>query len=509
LQSLLLHRLRIFTSIIAASVAVYWFLVFPSHPLWNRAGPQDWSAAVDPLLTLGVPWAVAALAALVLWLRPPASPVGLRAIELLVTGLLVAGFLRITLSTYETLAQAVDDPSRGSVNVSTERFALRWVYVVIAYGTLIPNTWRRCLAVVGVIWVSPLVLVAVLSLWGRPLPADVALQVLGGLAFWVGVAVAIVVFTSYRIEFLGRQADEARRLGQYVLKERLGAGGMGEVYLAVHVLLRRPCALKLVRPERAGDPRHLSRFELEVRTTATLTHTNTVQVFDYGHTEDGTFYYVMEYLPGLTLGELVKRHGPLPAGRAIHFLRQLCGALGEAHAIGLIHRDIKPSNVIVCQRGGVDDTAKLLDFGLVLPPTGGPDDEKLTQEGAIPGTPAYMSPEQAGGEENVDARSDLYSVGALAYFLLTGQPPFADRSPARVLAAHLYEPPVPLTQHRPEVPGDLQAVVMRCLAKEPIERFADAESLEAALANCHSCGEWSSKEAARWWRGQADAKGSG
>jgi serine/threonine-protein kinase len=505
----LLRRLRIFTSILAAGGAIYWGLLFRSHPLWTRAGTQDWSAAADPLLTLGVPWAVAVLAALVLWQHPPVSPVGLRAIELLVTGLLVAAFLRIMIATYQTLEQAGDNPSREAVRVYTESFALRWVCGVLAYGTLIPNTWRRCLAVVGAMGLSPLILVAVLSLWVRPLPAHAALQVTGGLAFWVGLAVAIVVFTSYRIEFLRRQADEARRLGQYVLKAPLGAGGMGEVYLADHVLLRRPCALKLIRAERAGDPKVLLRFEREVRTTATLTYPNTVQVFDYGHAEDGIFYYVMEYLPGLTLGELVKRHGWLPPGRVIHFLRQLCGALAEAHAIGLIHRDIKPSNVIVCQRGGVDDTAKLLDFGLVLPPAGGADDEKLTQEGAIPGTPAYMSPEQAGGEENVDTRSDLYSVGALAYFLLTGQPPFAGRSPAKVLAAHLYESPVPLTQHRPDVPGDLQAVVMRCLAKEPVERYADAESLEAALASCHSAGAWSAKEAARWWRCQAGANGPG
>src|SRR5262249_40413186 len=159
-------------------------------------------------------------------------------------------------------------------------------------------------------------------------------------------------------------------------------------------LLRRPCAIKLIRPDRAGEPKHLLRFEREVQTTATLTHPNTVQIFDYGHAEDGTFYYVMEYLPGLTLEQLVKEHGPLPPARAIHFLRQVLGALREAHAIGLIHRDIKPGNVMVCERGGWHDTAKLLDFGLVMPPGQGQVSEKLTQDGAIAGTPAYMSPEQ-------------------------------------------------------------------------------------------------------------------
>ena len=213
---------------------------------------------------------------------------------------------------------------------------------------------------------------------------------------------------------------------------------MGEVYLAKHVLLRRPCAIKLIRSDRARNPEHLLRFEREVQTTATLTHPNTVQVFDYGHAEDGTFYYVMEYLPGLTLDQLVTRGGPLPPTRAIHLLRQVCGALREAHALGLIHRDIKPSNVIVCERGGQRDTAKLLDFGLVLPPAGSPDGQNLTQEGTVAGTPAYMSPEQAANQQNIDARSDIYGVGALAYFLLTGQPPFAGRSPVETLAAHLY-----------------------------------------------------------------------
>src|SRR5262249_55874885 len=157
------------------------------------------------------------------------------------------------------------------------------------------------------------------------------------------------------VSLLREQAFEARKLGQYQLKERLGSGGMGEVYLAEHVLLRRPCAIKLIRPDQAVDGTSLARFEREVRASATLTHWNTIEIYDYGHAEDGTFYYVMEYLPGLSLQELVDRHGPLPAGRAVYLLRQVCAALREAHAIGLIHRDIKPSNILACERGGVHD----------------------------------------------------------------------------------------------------------------------------------------------------------
>jgi serine/threonine-protein kinase len=267
------------------------------------------------------------------------------------------------------------------------------------------------------------------------------------------------------------------------------------VYRAEHALLRRPCALKLIRPEKAGDPDTLRRFEREVQTTSTLTHPNTVQVFDYGHTADGTFYYVMEYLPGLTLEELVRRHGPLSPARAVHFLRQVCAALGEAHTRGLTHRDIKPGNVMVCERGGVLDFVKVLDFGLVRV-TEDAADGTLTREGTVTGTPAYLSPEQAGGEGVIDALSDIYSVGALAYFLLTGQPPFAGRSPAKMLAAHLYETPAPLPA---DIPPDLAVVVMRCLAKAPVERWPDAASLETALAET-SAPAWTAHDATAWWQ---------
>jgi serine/threonine-protein kinase len=275
---------------------------------------------------------------------------------------------------------------------------------------------------------------------------------------------------------------------------------MGEVYLAEHLLLRRPCAVKLIRPEQAGDPTNLQRFEREVQAMATLTHWNTVEIFDYGHADDGTFYYVMEYLPGRNLEQLVNRYGPLPPARAIHLLRQVCGALHEAHNVGLLHRDIKPSNVIACERGRIHDVAKLLDFGLVH--AEGPDglDVTLSQEGSIRGTPSYMSPEQAGGGLAIDPRTDIYSLGAVAYFLLTGRPPFVRETAMQTLAAHMHLTPAPPTALRPGLPDDLVAVVLRCLAKDPADRPPSAEALEEALASCRDAGGWTERDAQRWWR---------
>jgi len=320
----------------------------------------------------------------------------------------------------------------------------------------------------------------------------------------LALACAIAIYGSHRISTLGQAAFEARKLGQYYLKQPLGSGGMGQVYLAEHRLLRRPCVVKVIRPDRCQDPAMLARFEREVHAMAQLSHWNTVEVFDYGRAADGTFYYVMEYLPGMTLGEAVERHGPLPPARAVYLLRQVCAALREAHAAGLIHRDIKPGNIMVCQRGGLSDVIKLLDFGLVRP-LAASEGDRLTLTGTIAGTPGYMSPEQAAGQEDLDARTDIYSVGAVAYFLLAGRPPFDADTPWQTLAAHLYEPVTPLSQVRADIPGDLEAVVLRCLRKEPPARYPDADSLDAALDGCEAAGGWTAASAAAWWQAISSA----
>ena len=310
---------------------------------------------------------------------------------------------------------------------------------------------------------------------------------------------AISAFGAHTISRLRQQVVEARQLGQYRLGRRIGSGGMGDVYLAEHQLLKRPCAVKLIRPGELLKAGTIKRFEREVRINATLSHPNIVEIFDYGRTEDGVYYYVMEYLPGLSLAELVARHGPLPPERAVYLLRQVCLALHEAHEAGVIHRDIKPSNIFAARRGGRDDVAKLLDFGLVQPASTNLSADP-SRVGQIVGTPLYISPEQALGERKLDARSDIYSLGAVAYFLLTGRPPFDEGSAIAAIIAHARDQAPPPSRFRDGLPEDLERIVMRCLAKAPAERYPDAESLELALAECACAGKWDKYQANRWWR---------
>ena len=374
-----------------------------------------------------------------------------------------------------------------------------WVMLIVGYGTFIPNTGRRCASVVITMGLSPLVLVGVAGQFHPEIPRRLLILFLADMAMWLGCAGAMAIYGSHKITLLRQEAFAARKLGQYALKQPLGQGGMGEVYLAEHMLLKRPCAVKVIRPDQSNDPTSVQRFLREVQVTATLTHPNTVQVFDYGRTDDGTVFYAMEYLPGLNLEKLVQERGPMPGARVIHVLRQLCGALAEAHAAGLIHRDIKPSNVILCRRGGVYDVAKLLDFGLARLQSGELAGATFTQAGLIFGTPAYMSPEQAAGSRSLDLRTDIYSLGALAWFLLTGAPPFVREGIVQTLSAHINDPVPVLRAVRPDVPDDLQVIVQRCLAKDPAQRFADSVNLDRALARCCSAVAWSQADAATWW----------
>jgi serine/threonine-protein kinase len=381
------------------------------------------------------------------------------------------------------------------------------ITIVILYGTFLPNTWKGAARVAVPLALTPFLAMASVA-WQRP---DLMATVTHTLTFeqWSGLLIAWFIglmfslYGAHTIHDLRSREFASRRFGQYRLIQPLGRGGMGQVYLAEHALLKRPCALKVVRPEAAGDASALARFELEVQAMARLNHPNTVEVFDYGRAVDGSFYCVMEYLRGQALDQIVSDSGPMSAGRVIHLLRPICLALAEAHARGLVHRDVKPANIFAAEVGGMHDVAKLLDFGLVKI-TRGPD-PGLSRDGAIRGTPLFMSPEQGAGLP-IDGRSDLYSLGAVAYYLLTGRPPFDAINSVSAVAAHRFQAVGPPSSLRAGVPADLEVVVLRCLAKSPGERYADTLALERALASCEAARDWGPERAASWWRGREAVK---
>ncbi len=479
-------------------------LILAASTLWSRGvvGREDATiACVDGTIILALMGLIA-----LLWSRCPIPLTSLQALELGAVGLLAG---RVTFVEYRLMLRFSQGGDMMTAPMILKNVVLLTAVLILTYGLYVPKTWRRAALVAGPLALLPFATLSVLALQH---PAAMAWLWEGWLdrqtprallfAFDALILAILAVGSAYgarTIFRLRRQVAEARQLGQYRLKRRIGAGGMAEVYLAEHQLLKRPCAVKLIRPGVVTDPRAMQRFEREVRLTARLSHPNTVEVYDYGRTEDGTYYYVMEYLSGLSLDELVNRHGPLLPGRVVYLLRQVCGALREAHAAGLIHRDIKPSNIFAARPGGLGDVAKLLDFGLVLPAAilG---EATLTGERQILGTPHYMSPEQAKGGHKLDKRSDIYSLGAVAYYLLTGRPPFQANGRTAVLIAHARDPVEPPSRVRPGIPEDLERVVLRCLAKPPDQRFPDAEALEQALGACACAGNWDQGRAARWWQ---------
>ncbi len=325
--------------------------------------------------------------------------------------------------------------------------------------------------------------------WAFPL----GLGVLTTLAFsFVAGVISHVVYG------LQTRVRDAMQLGQYTLQAKLGEGGMGVVYRARHGMLRRPTAIKLLPPDRA-EADAVARFEREVQRTAQLTHPNTVTVFDYGRTHDGTFYYAMELLEGATLRQVVASDGPMPAARVVHVATQIAGSLREAHGLGLIHRDIKPENIMLCAQGGAPDVAKVLDFGLVKSVHG--EDAGLTQAGLV-GTPRYLAPEVMTTPDEADGRADVYALGAVMYYLLAGVDVFEGRTTMEVCAHHLNSPPLPpSTKLGGPVPPTLEALVLDCLAKDPARR-PGIEGVVEGLAACRvEVGAWTEAEARAWWGG--------
>jgi serine/threonine-protein kinase len=318
----------------------------------------------------------------------------------------------------------------------------------------------------------------------------------------LSVLIALGVASAGVIRRLNRQVKDALRLGQYTLGERLGEGGMGTVYKAYHALLRRPTAIKLMH--HAPEELQIRRFEREAQLTSRLTHPHTISVYDYGRTPDGLLYYAMEYLEGLSFEQLVELDGPQPPARIVHLLVQICGALEEAHQVGLIHRDIKPANLMLTRRGNIPDFVKVLDFGLAKPvatTTGSPE---LSAAQTVLGTPAYMSPEAIVSAE-VDARSDLYSLGAVAYFLCTGTPVFEGETIVVVCGQHLHAPVVPPSLRADlTMPAAFERAILRCLEKRPEDRPASAAALGAELL-ASGAGSWDDADASRWWAERGEA----
>jgi len=321
------------------------------------------------------------------------------------------------------------------------------------------------------------------------------------------LCVLIAVLGSRVVYGLNVDVAKAQEMGSYRLVERVASGGMGEVWRAEHRLLARPAAIKLVKPEiMGGDPRDTARvtrrFEREARATAALKSPHTVELYDFGVTDEGAFYYVMELLEGVDLQRLVEKHGPLPAERAVHVLRQACHSLREAHSIGLVHRDIKPANLLVCRYGPDLDFVKVLDFGLVtLQLRRGTEGAQMTAEQTLLGTPAFMPPEMITNPDAVDARADIYALGCVAHWLLTGRILFEESTPMAILLAHAQRPAkAPSETAESPIPPELDRIVLSCLEKEPEKRPVSAEDLDRQLASLSWTAPWTAERAQQWWQ---------
>ena len=324
----------------------------------------------------------------------------------------------------------------------------------------------------------------------------------------MGVGLLILAATSVLVTrtlySLRRKAHKARRLGSYIIERKMGSGGMGEVFVARHARMCRPSAVKVLRVSGSLDLDALARFEREVQLSSSLTHPNTITIFDFGRAGQNTFYYAMEYLEGLDLQRLVKQFGPLEAERTIFLLKQVCGSLAEAHGRHIVHRDMKPANIFLTQRGGLFDYVKVLDFGLAKHVDSG-DGEGVTKAGLILGTPEYMAPEAIRDEGRVDTRADLYGLGAVAYYLLTGQPPFQCRTQLQTLVDHVRKPPAPPSEVTElEIPIELESIVLKCLEKWPEERYQTVEELDAALRSVPLEETWNLDRAREWWALHSD-----
>jgi serine/threonine-protein kinase len=415
------------------------------------------------------------------------------------------GLVFLVASNYGIAVAEFHDPARLDMN---GWMGLSWVAVwTPLYTVAVPTPPRKALlAMVASVSAPPVVIGAMMATGEAALRLE-PLQFFFAIVFPY-LLVVILGYVGARVVYaLGKEVTRAQELGSYQLVERLGEGGMGEVWRAKHRLLARPAAIKLIRtPASAPSDAESSatrRFEREAQVTAQLRSPHTVELWDFGMADDGAFYYVMELLDGLTLDALVKRYGPVPAERAIHLLRQICHSLAEADANGLVHRDIKPANIFVCRYGGDYDFVKVLDFGIVKAIHSGTLDTGMlvTRENLLQGTPAFIAPEQALGSAAIDGRADIYATGCVAYWLLTGELVFTAETAMGVLLHHAHTPPIsPSRRSELPIPPALDALVMSCLAKDPADRPQSAGGLSRKLeAIGADLPAWSPERAREWW----------
>jgi eukaryotic-like serine/threonine-protein kinase len=396
----------------------------------------------------------------------------------------------------------IDSPERNPVEFTV---MLATTYTLIMRSVLVPSTFARTL------WINTAAVIPALLLfiWRQaPFSPEASPEerrvfvVFSGL--WFGVAVLTAAMLSRMLFGLRERIREIRKLGQYTLAEKIGEGGMGVVYRATHAFLRRPAAIKLLLPGRAS-PSDLARFEREVQLTSRLAHPNTISIFDYGHSEAGIFYYVMEYIDGVDLERLVAADGPMEASRAIHILAQASGALAEAHLLGLVHRDIKPANIMLTARADEPDVVKVVDFGLVKTLQTVSEESAVTFVDALVGTPTCLAPEAITAPDAVDARADIYALGVVGYFILTGQRLFDGKTVIEICSKHLSEAPVPpsIRAGRP-IAADLERVILACLAKAREDRPQSAQVLRTALLACSDAARYDADAARAWWHEHAE-----
>ena len=421
----------------------------------------------------------------------------------------VLGSVGIAAAEYQDITGPITQGRFGSAG-----FGLSWVAAwVLLFSVVVPTPPKITLLVAALALMTVPATYAVGVASGSNVPLE-PVDFFFSLVFPY-IVVLLMVYVGSRVVYgLGAAVRKARELGSYRLVKRLGEGGMGEVWRAEHRMLARPAAIKLIRPDVLGLAKGRSgqlvrRFEREAQATALMRSPHTLELYDFGVADDGTFYYVMELLDGFDLDELVTRFGPVPAERVLHFLRQVCASLGEAHDAGLIHRDIKPANLYTCRYGRDVDFMKVLDFGLVKheegPEEGG--DKLSGEQQMVGGTPAFMAPEQAVGDP-VDGRSDLYSLGCVAFWLLTGTAVFKGRTPIETMMMHVHLKPDPPSHCIDrEITPELDALVLACLSKEPAARPQTADELAARLVGVRTANEWTAARAREWWDSHRPASG--